>query len=126
MMLLIKYWKSILMTLVILVLSFAKLPSPGSLPKEIPFDKIAHFFMYLILTIILMYDFTKDTKLNFRKNMFVYICILFPLLLGAITEILQTLFFYPRIAEWVDLFSNTAGVFIGWGIFLLLKRKIKT
>jgi len=125
-MLLIKYWKSILMTLAILVLSFAKLSSPVSIPKEIPFDKIAHFFMYLILTIILMYDFTRDTKLNFRKNMFVYVCILFPFLLGALTEILQALFFYPRVAEWVDLLSNIAGVFIGWGIFLLFKRKIKT
>jgi len=114
------------MTLAILVLSFAKLSSPVSIPKEIPFDKIAHFFMYLILTIILMYDFTRDTKLNFRKNMFVYVCILFPFLLGALTEILQALFFYPRVAEWVDLLSNIAGVFIGWGIFLLFKRKIKT
>jgi len=125
-MLLIKYWKSILMTLVILVLSFAKLSSPVSISKEIPFDKIAHFFMYLILTIILMYDFTRDTKLNFRKNMFVYVCILFPFLLGALTEILQTLFFYPRVAEWIDLLSNTVGIFTGWGIFLLFKKKIKT
>jgi VanZ family protein len=125
-MLLIKYWKSILMTLVILVLSFAKLPSMGSMSKAIPFDKIAHFFMYLILTIILMYEFTNDTKSNLRNNMFFYICVLYPFLLGAITEVIQTLFFYPRIAEWGDLISNTGGIFIGWGVFLLFKRKIKT
>lgn len=114
------------MTLVILVLSFARLPSLMIMPKGIPCDKIVHFFMYLILTLILMYDFTKDTNLNFRKYIFVFVCILFPVLLGALTEILQALFFYPRIAEWVDWLSNIAGVFIGWGLFLLYKRKIKT
>lgn len=119
-----KYWKSILTTLIIFVLSFAKLPSTNELPKLIPWDKIAHFFMYLTLTFILMYDFYKDNKLTEKKSYF--ICIAFPLILGVITELCQNLFFFPRVAEWYDWLSNFGGLLAGWGIFMIFKRKFQT
>lgn len=119
-----KYWKSILMTLLILVLSFAKLPTSNTLPKEIPWDKIAHFLMYLSLTSILMYDSYKDNKLT-RKRSYL-ICIAYPLILGVVTEFCQSLFFFPRVAEWYDWLSNVAGFFAGWGIFMIFKRKSQT
>lgn len=126
-MLVIKYWKSILMTLVILFLSFAKLPSMplDYFPPVILWDKIAHFSMYFILTFLLLFDSRRTNNQAAKKSTYLFICLVFPLLLGIITEISQALFFFPRAAEWIDWISNTAGVFVGWGIFTLFKRRFK-
>lgn len=124
-MLLFKYWKSILMTLVILFLSFAKLPPMEQLPPTISWDKIGHFGMYFLLTFILMYDFHKTNTQNPKKLTYLLICFALPLFLGIITELFQTLFFPPRAAEWLDWVSNTIGVFAGWGAFTIFKRRFK-
>lgn len=124
-MLLLKYWKSILVTLIILFLSFARLPSLEHVPTVSHMDKIAHFSMYLFFTFILMFDFHKSNKQNPKKRSYLLICFAFPLFLGMITEIFQALFFFPRTAEWFDWLSNTAGVFAGWGVFSIFKRSFK-
>ena len=124
-MLLIKYWKSILMTLVILFLSFAKLPSLGYFPQVIPWDKITHFSMYFILTVILLSDFHNKNEPTTKQWTFLLICVAYPLVLGMITELFQSLFFFPRSAEWLDWLSNTAGVLAGWGVFTIFKRRFK-
>ncbi|MEA4937322.1 hypothetical protein SDC9_128267 [bioreactor metagenome] len=122
----IKYWRSILLTLIILVLSFAKLPSAPNLPKEVPWDKIVHFFMYFSLTVVLMSDFYRGNTLVERKRLFILICIVYPLTLGILTEFCQSLFFFPRVAEWYDCLSNVAGFLSGWGFYLMIKQKFKT
>lgn len=124
-MLLIKYWKSILMTLVILFLSFAKLPSLESVPSISHMDKIAHFSMYLFLTFILMIDYHQANNAHTKKSTYLLICFVLPLFLGMITELFQALFFFPRAAEWLDWLSNTAGVFAGWWAFTIFKRRFK-
>jgi VanZ family protein len=45
----------------------------------------------------------------------------FPLFTGAIIEYLQGSVFQPRSAEWLDFFSDTMGVVIG---FLLMSALI--
>lgn len=120
---LLKYWKSILISLIILFLSFAKFPSVSQLPKEIPWDKIVHFFMYFSLTFILMYDFSKADNPSASKRIFIIICIAYPLVLGVATELLQAIFFPPRVAEWSDWLCNVAGFVFAWGIFTIFKRK---
>ena len=125
-MLLIKYWKSIILTLLILILSFAKLPSTDKFPPEILWDKIAHFFMYFSLTFILMYDFYKGGRPTNKKGTFMLICIVYPILLGIFTEIGQALVFTSRAAEWYDWVSNIAGFFAGGAFFMIFKRKLIT
>ena len=116
------------MTLVILVLSFAKLSSLnlGHLPPSIPWDKMAHFSMYFVLTYLLMHDFHNTKKRTSERWVFLLVCLAYPLLLGMITEVFQGLFFFPRTAEWLDWLSNTAGVFAGWGAFRIFNRRFKT
>jgi VanZ family protein len=120
------YWKSVLLTLIILVLSFAKLPALESIPKVSNLDKLVHFLMYLSLTLVLIYDFTKEKRNDYRTWRFVLICLLFPFLLGGITELLQSLLFVPRVAEWWDWISNSSGVLVGWGVYVVYKRSFKT
>lgn len=120
------YWKSVLLTLIILVLSFAKLPALESIPKVTNLDKLVHFMMYFSLTLVLMYDFSKEKKNINRAWRFILICLLFPFLLGGITELLQSFLFAPRVSEWWDWISNSFGVLVGWGVYVVYKRSFKT
>lgn len=120
------YWKSILITLGILYLSFA---SPGTF-KSVPvpriphFDKLIHILMYTVLSVVLVYDFWQKYKEQRINRKFLFICILYPILLGGLVEIFQEAFFKPRSADWFDWFADIIGVFIGWAIMrLILKNR---
>jgi len=121
------YWKSIPVVLCILYLSFA----PPSTFKEIPtfeikhLDKIVHLLMYAGLTFILVYDFQKYQKTGTKSLTFILNCLLFPIILGGLVEILQEQFFAPRTAEWGDWLSDIVGVLIGWLAMNLLGKLIK-
>ena len=109
------YWKSIIIISIILYLSFA----PPSTFKEVPSfeneDKLVHLLMYGGLTCILIFDFRQFVK-SYRipRFSFVLICIILPVLLGGAVEILQPMYFAPRTADWIDWFSDIAGVLMGW------------
>jgi VanZ family protein len=117
-----RYWESIIIVLVILYLSFA----PPSTFKGVPSfnfeDKLVHLLLYGGLTTILMFDFRKYAKNN-NTNLLVFVlaCLVFPIFLGGTIEILQPLYFAPRTAEWLDWFSDIAGVLAGWSGMSLLK-----
>ena len=55
---------------------------------------------------------------------FFLICILFPIFIGGIVEILQPMYFAPRTAEWFDWFSDIGGVLLGWMTMFFLKDKL--
>jgi len=114
------FWKSIAIILVILYLSFA----PPSTFKEVPAfeyeDKLIHFLMYLGLTVFLIYDFGKWKKYSTHFTAFVICCVVLPIVLGGKVEIIQQYFFPPRTAEWIDWFSDIAGVFVAWAGMSLL------
>lgn len=120
-----KYWRSILVILGILYLSFA----PPSTFKEVPtfhiehLDKIIHLFLYSVLTISLILDFRKNKTSNTLSLVFVFSCLLFPVFLGGLVEILQPMYFAPRTAEWGDWFSDISGVLLGWLIVNIFKLK---
>lgn len=73
-----------------------------------------------------MYDLHKDKKRTENKRFFIIVCIAYPLILATLTESCQTLFFFPRVAEWFDWLSNITGFFAGWAIFMIFKRKSQT
>ncbi|MDD2283968.1 MAG: VanZ family protein [Paludibacter sp.] len=120
------YWKTILTTLIIIVLSFARFPSLEQIPKVTNWDKIVHFLMYAGLTVVVMWDYDKESNKNNEKWRFFLLCLAFPLFMGMFTEILQHLIASGRHGDIYDWISNTVGVFVGWGIFVVYKRSFKT
>ena len=124
---LLRYWESILLIIAILYLSFA----PPSTFKEVPtfqiehLDKIVHVFLYTLLTVFLIFDFRKAKSSNNFSIHFVLICLLFPVVLGGLVEILQPMYFAPRTAEWGDWFSDISGMVLGWLIMNFFKTKPK-
>lgn len=118
------YWKSILATLIILVLSFARFSEIQEMPKVDYLDKIIHFLMYLVLTFVVMLDNLHDVQNRNKRWLFLLLCLFFPFMLGIVTEVLQPLFLNGRYSDVYDSLCNAIGVLTGWGIFTLIKLKL--
>lgn len=119
------YWKSLIIIIGILYLSFASPSTFNGIPTFKNEDKLVHLFLYSGLTCILIFDFWKYVKYNRINTIAFYlICIVFPILLGGAVEILQPMYFAPRTAEWLDWFSDITGVMVGW-LSMQLLRKLK-
>ena len=115
------YWKSLIIIACILYLSFA----PPSTFKGVPTfefeDKLVHLLMYGGLTLFMIFDYRRYTIQNPKSGFaFILICIIIPILLGGAVEILQPMYFAPRTAEWMDWFSDIAGIILGWSASLLI------
>jgi len=119
------YWKSISVVLFILNLSFASPANFKEVPKIENIDKIVHLLLYAGLSIVLIYDFKNHKRVNTYSLAFVLLCLLFPIVLGGMIEILQPQFFSPRTAEWGDWLSDIAGVIVGWLVMFFFKLRIK-
>lgn len=115
------YWKSILATGIILLLSFMVPPRIHML-NQIEFkDKYAHVILYLMLSFILVWDTRRSgNRRNDLKS--ILICLVYPILLGGLIEILQTAFFPPRTAEWLDWAADTLGTFAGIAVYPIISR----
>jgi VanZ family protein len=116
------FWKSILITSIILYLSFA----PPSTFKGIPSfdyeDKLVHFLMYLSLCFMLIYDLQKIyNKIKVDLFIFILLCLVFPVLLGGAIEILQPMYF-TRDSSWFDWLADIIGVIIGFMIMFGFKK----
>ena len=109
------YWKSILIISGILYLSFAPPSTFKGVPSFENEDKLVHIIMYGGLTCVLIFDFRKYAKKYQLSTLaFILICLLTPVILGGVVEILQPMYFAPRTAEWLDWFSDITGVLLGW------------
>jgi len=119
------YWKSILIISGILYLSFAPPSEFKGIPTFENEDKLVHIIMYGGLTCVLIFDFRQYAKNNTLSSLaFILICLLTPIILGGMVEILQPMYFAPRTAEWFDWFSDITGVLLGWLVMKLVVFKL--
>jgi len=108
---------------IIFYLSFAKPSTFKEAPSFFSIDKVAHVFLYFILGIILIIDFSKSIieKSNNLKK--ILITIFFPVLMGGIIEISQEMYFKPRSAEWIDWFSDILGIGLSYVFMHYVDKK---
>ena len=119
------YWKSLLIISGILYLSFAPPSTFKGVPSFENEDKLVHIIMYGGLTCVLIFDFRLYARNNPLSSLaFILICLLTPVILGGVVEILQPLYFAPRTAEWFDWFSDITGVLLGWLVMKLVVLKL--
>jgi len=116
-----KYWKSALVTAVILHLSFASPSEFKGIPTFDNEDKLIHILMYLGLTAVLVFD---SVRLNLSKRTRLVICLVYPILVGGVVEILQPIYFFPRSASWLDWLADIIGTIAGWYIMTFIYKKI--
>ncbi|MDR0370958.1 MAG: VanZ family protein [Prevotellaceae bacterium] len=121
------YWKSLLIFAMVLYLSFA--PSSTfdgiSIPAIPYLDKLVHFIMYAACTAVLCFDFFRQQKVVKSRTMFIIICIVLPILIGGVVELMQERFFYPRTGDWCDWLADILGVCFVQLFVPVLKKKCK-
>ena len=114
-----KYPIPILWILVILYLCFFDLSEVEPDSLKIPnLDKLVHLILYYVLCYLLMAAKWSEQK-NYNLSVIVF-CIL----LGIFVELMQNFVFTYRSAEYLDMLSNLAGIFLGF--FTYLKTKSST
>lgn len=103
------YWRSLLVICIIAYGCLLRKP-PYTLPPIENGDKWAHWLVFMVLTLVLLWD-SKKAGLQSRR-MWV-LAMVFPVVYGGFIEILQELYFYPRTGDWVDWLYDTIGMLIG-------------
>lgn len=103
------FWLALLWTVTIAVLSFA---NPSKLPEvEVSHvDKIAHFGVYFLLTILWFLYATIEKNILVKKAVVTIVVAAF--LYGLLIEALQDQLTKNRSGDYLDLFANTFGIII--------------
>lgn len=110
----IKFWKSLTWALLILLACLM----PGSSLNRVTdfdlphFDKVVHFGIFFILTVLLLSDFNKQetTKITRKKKMLVAALVAFAY--GLAIELFQLILIQSRSAEVLDVFANGIGIIL--------------
>ncbi|MFP4288793.1 MAG: VanZ family protein [Bacteroidota bacterium] len=112
------------LTIIVLIL----MPS-GNIPKtkllNIPhIDKLVHFGLFFVLSILLDFGFRKQPFKSFLQKNHYTISLLFCVIFGVGTELLQFVFTSQgRSATVLDFIANFSGALAGvFALFVLLKN----
>jgi len=92
-------------------------------------DKLAHAFVYFILTVVWYYAFSKGITSTFLKNKAIMASAIFAIVYGICVEIMQETLVTNRQGDWQDVIANVTGtifaiLLIKW--FVINNRKLKT
>ena len=109
------YWKSFLVISAIAYVSLLREPSVP-LPAIEGADKWAHMLMYLVLTLVLLWD-SKRTDCQPRQMWIIAIAI--PVIYGGFIEMIQERYCHPRTGDWMDWLSDCVGVVLAVGIWII-------
>ena len=105
-----KYPLSLLITAVILYLSFFTPPKTDM--EEIPYiDKLVHICMYGGLCLFIWIEYLRSHQTTSPHRIIIGGIIL-PILFSGIIECIQGLYTENRSGDWGDLTANMAGVFL--------------
>ena len=106
----ITYSKTLLCSLFILILSIAPFSSHRIHPMPNT-DKLIHFMMYLIFTVIFFYEYRKTHPI--KQLRFYLVVMTLPIIYGGLMELFQSIFTTNRSADVFDFLANSVGVFVG-------------
>lgn len=101
---------SILCGLGILILCTIQIPPEDNLPLFPNFDKVVHFFMYFILSLLVILETIKTKALKGKSILRTFVAaILVSFLFGGAIEIIQGSMTDYRSADILDLFCDMGG-----------------
>ncbi len=96
---------------------------PG-MPEGLQWDKFAHFGMFFLLSIVIMYDYYRMHNKAPSRGRWIFWGLIVPVFYGGLIELLQKYFFSTRSAEWGDWIADIAGSLIAT-IIAIIVFKIK-
>lgn len=106
---LLRYWKTITISGVILYASLVRTPH-FALPPIAHSDKWAHGVMYLLLGAVWLWELLRSKKTTATS---IIAGLTYPILFGGLIEIMQEQFFYPRTGDWKDWIADIVGTCTG-------------
>lgn len=118
-----KYWITISISALILILCFM---NPAELP-EAPmtnFDKIVHLLMFMGLSGVVFFDNSYSLKKPVSWQRIFWSSFLFPVLFSGTIEIIQEYFTTNRTGDWMDFLFDGIGASIGLVVCLLISRRL--
>jgi len=119
-------YPGILWAIIILILT--GLPAndfPDTSFLNIPYlDKIIHLFLFFVFAFLLARGFTLQSNIGWLKKYFLTLSLIFSILYGALTEILQYAIFTGRTSDIIDFFFDIFGGCAGILFFIFIKPLI--
>ncbi|MFW6218541.1 MAG: VanZ family protein [Bacteroidota bacterium] len=119
-----KYYLTISWIIVIIFLSF--MPANNNQISRFSFphaDKFAHFFMYFLLSFLLLRDMNKN-RINLHLVHYMLLSTIL-VLFGLITELIQHFFITSRYGDISDFIANAGGIIAGISFYFIVKKYIK-
>jgi VanZ family protein len=97
------------------------------LSSSLPWDKIAHFGMFFLLSAVSLLDYYKLHDENPPAFRWIFWGLVIPVIYGGVIEILQKYFFTSRSAEMGDWIADILGSVTATllAIILLQKRNVR-
>ena len=120
-----KFWISIALCIVILVLCFMPTEPLPKVPMT-NFDKVVHCLMFWALSGVVFFDNTNYLRRAIERPRILRGSFLFPVLFSGLIEIGQTLFTTYRTGDWWDFFYDVIGAMLGCLSGLLINRRLRT
>jgi VanZ family protein len=121
-----KYWTSLIFITVILILCFINPPEVPVKLRMTNFDKLVHFLMFFGLSGIVFFDSSFRLKQKVNGWLIFGSSFLFPIAFGGIIEIVQEYMITTRSGDWMDLLFDGIGVFCGCLICLSINWKLNS
>jgi len=123
MVLLKKYWLSLLVLSIIFILCFM---DTGQLPAApvANFDKLVHSLMFLGLSGVIFFDGAGYLRYPVSVKWLFVVTFLFPVAIGGLIEIMQANLTTYRSGDWFDFLFDGFGAAVGFGIAFLINRWI--
>ena len=99
---------------------------PDSSLFQIPhFDKIIHAGIFFFLGLSSVYGFTKQGNTTILKSYAYTSAVIFCVIYGGLTEVIQHFFIAERSGEMADFTANTIGSVAGVAVFYYLTKTQK-
>ncbi|MDO5522422.1 MAG: VanZ family protein [Bacteroidia bacterium] len=93
------------------------------MPTGIPWDKMAHFGMFLVLSAVCLFDYYRLHRGKPNVGKWIFWGFVLPVIYGGGIELMQKYFFPTRGAEWGDFIANMLGSLTALIIALFLYNK---
>jgi len=89
------------------------------------FDKIVHFLMYGIVTGVVFFESSHYFRTRLSNIRLLLVVLMFPVLFGGATELLQEYCSRSRRGDWMDFLFDVYGVVACYLICFIINRKLK-
>lgn len=119
-----KYWISILLSGIIIILCFMSTEPMPSVPMS-NFDKLVHFLMFLGLSGVVFFDNTKYFRKQISYQRIIWGSFFFPTIFSGLIELMQEYLSSYRTGDWMDFLWDTVGAFVGLAICLKINSKLQ-